>query len=121
MEPKPTLVLGASPNPDRYSYKAITMLTEKGHPVFAIGSRPGFVGSTEIKCSAKVDSPIHTITIYLRAELQKSYYNFILELKPQRIIFNPGTENPELEDIAKKHGIATTQACTLVLLATGNY
>jgi len=106
---KKTLVLGASDNPQRYSYLAMNRLRSNGHPVTAIGRKRVKVGDIEIE------------TLYLSVPLQKQYYDYILGLQPKRIIFNPGTENPELEQLAHAHGIEPVAACTLVLLSTGQY
>lgn len=118
---KTTVVLGASANPSRYSNIAINRLRAHGHPVVAIGKRAGVVGDTTVETMPKkVDGP-DTVTLYLNPGNQKPYYDYILELKPKRIIFNPGTENEELEMLASKAGIETMEACTLVLLSTGQY
>lgn len=118
---KTTVVLGASANPSRYSNIAINRLRQHGHPVVAIGKRAGTVGDTVVETEPKkIDHP-DTVTLYLNPDNQKQYYQYILGLKPKRIIFNPGTENNELETMAQKEGIQTMEACTLVLLATGQY
>ena len=118
---KKTLVLGASDNPARYSYIAINRLRQKGHPVVAIGRREGTVADVAlIKDKIAVDD-IDTVTLYLNHDHQQEYQDYILSLKPRRIIFNPGAENDELEKKAKQQGIETMEACTLVLLSTGQY
>jgi uncharacterized protein len=121
MSSKKTLVLGASENPNRYSNKAILKLRHENHEVVAIGSKDGKVGDVLIEHDKKAFEGIDTVTLYLNEENQKPYYEYLLNLKPKRIIFNPGTENFELEQIAKVAGIQTQEACTLVLLATGQY
>ena len=118
---KKTLVLGASNNPERYSYKAVQKLREKRIPVTAVGNRTGIIGDVPIHPEPVPAEGIDTITLYLNAEKQVMYYDYILSLNPRRILFNPGTENPELEDIARKQGILTLEACTLVLLSIGRY
>lgn len=118
---KKTLVLGASANPSRYSYLAINFLIERGHEVVAIGKRPGKVGNVDIITDQKNIENIHTVTLYLNSGNQKQYYDYILSLHPKRIIFNPGAENKELSSIAKENGILPQEACTLVLLSTGQY
>ena len=118
---KKTLVIGASANPARYSYLAINALRDKGHEVIAIGKRPGQVNDVEIGVEQKPVEHLDTVTLYLNANNQKLYYNYILEQMPQRIIFNPGAENQELATLAKEKGIIPQEACTLVLLATGGY
>ena len=121
MESKKTLVLGASENPSRYSYLAMQKLKSKNHPVVAIGRRKGLVGDTKIITEEEAFDNLDTVTLYLNPENQKPYYNYILSLNPRRIIFNPGTENEELENLAREKGIETLEACTLVMLSTGQY
>ncbi len=121
MESKSTLVLGASENPDRYSNMAIKALLEKGHTVFAIGNRAGKVGSVTIANSLLPLDHVDTVTMYLGARNQLPYYEYIQSLKPRRIIFNPGAENDDLAQIAEKNGIDVWEACTLVMLRTGQY
>ena len=121
MENKKTLVLGASQNPARYSYLAVNKLSRHDHPVIAIGRKTGKVGEVEIDTEQKPLNGIHTVTLYLNPQNQKPYYDYIISLKPKRIIFNPGTENEELYLLAKQNGIEVMEACTLVLLSTGQY
>lgn len=116
-----TLVLGASVNPARYSYLAIKKLTEHHHPIVAIGKRKGKVGNIEIEIVQKQFEDIDTVTLYLNPKNQRTYYNYIISLHPRRIIFNPGTENEELADLALQNGIIPQEACTLVMLSTGQY
>jgi uncharacterized protein len=118
---KKTLVLGASDNPQRYSYLAMNRLRTNGHPVTAIGRKRVKVGDIDIETEKQAIPDIDTVTLYLSPPLQKQYYDYILGLHPRRIIFNPGTENPELEELAHAHGIEPVEACTLVLLSTGQY
>ena len=121
MEAKKTLVLGASDNPARYSYLAIQRLRQHGHPVVAIGRRNTKVGDVEISKEKIPHTNIDSITLYMNAGHQKEYYDYILSLHPRRIIFNPGAENNELQELASKNGIRTMEACTLVLLSTNQY
>ena len=121
MENKKTLVLGASDNPARYSYLAINRLVKTGHPVVAVGRKTTSVAGVEIDKEKKHFENVDTVTLYLNPFNQREYYDYIVSLKPRRIIFNPGTENPELYDLAKKNSIQTMEACTLVLLSTGQY
>jgi len=118
---KKTLVLGASPNPDRYAYKAIESLSKHGHEVIAIGKRKGEVNGISIIQEPQPIKDIHTIAMYLSPENQKEYYNYIFSLQPQRIIFNPGTENEELKEIDKSKGIEVVEWCVLVMLSSNNY
>lgn len=121
MHNKKTLVLGASANPSRYSYLALNALQSKGHDVTAIGKRTGKVGNVEIGTKEKDIMDLDTITLYLNPLNQKPYYDYILSQHPKRIIFNPGAENKELFSLAKENGIVPQEACTLVLLSTGQY
>ncbi len=118
---KKTVVLGASENPSRYSYLAVERLRRYQHPVVAIGKKTGKVGDTPIITDHPQEQEVDTVTLYLNPQLQKQYYDYILSLHPKRIIFNPGTENKELYDLAKANGIEPMEACTLVLLGTGQY
>ena len=118
---KTTVVLGASDNPSRYSYLAVTRLRKFGHPVLAIGKKPGKVFDVEITKEKIPQENVDTITLYLNPLHQKMYYDYIVSLSPKRIIFNPGTENEELAVLAQQHGIKTMEACTLVMLSTGQY
>ena len=118
---KTTLVLGASANPTRYSNIAINRLRRNNHPVVAIGKRNGMVGDTPVETAPRDIDNLDTITLYLNPNNQKPYYQYIMDLKPKRIIFNPGTENDELAEMAQKEGIQPIEACTLVLLSTGQY
>jgi len=121
MNEKKTLVLGASDNPSRYSYLAVQRLSKHGHPVLAIGRKHSFVGETEIITEKKTWDDIDTVTLYLNPQHQRDYYEYIISLHPKRIIFNPGAENDELEQLAREKGIRTIEACTLVLLSTNQY
>lgn len=118
---KRTLVLGASANPSRYSYLALKRLQATGHPVVALGAKRGKVGDLEIENQPGDWQPIDTVTIYLGKANQSDYYKYLTDLMPKRVIFNPGAENEELEYILNSKGIKTIEACTLVLLATGQY
>jgi len=118
---KKTLVLGASPNSSRYSYLAIQRLRNFKHPVVGIGKKTGKVADIEINTDQPKIEGVDTITLYMNASNQKQYYDYILSLHPKRIIFNPGAENDELDQLALKNGIKTQDACTLVLLSTGQY
>lgn len=120
-EKKLTVVLGASPNPERYSYLAVSRLTAHGHPVVAIGNREAKIGDTPVIKEHPALQEVDTVSLYLNPVLQREYYDYILQLHPKRIIFNPGTENEELETLAESKGIHTMEACTLVLLSTGQF
>jgi predicted CoA-binding protein len=119
---KRTLVLGASPNKERYSNKAVLSLSEKGHPVFPVGLRDGKIGEHSILTNAPLLEDIDTVTLYVGPQNQPKHYDYIIhQIHPKRIIFNPGTENEELIHLAQKQGITTETACTLVLLSIDNY
>lgn len=118
---KKTLVLGASTNPARYSNLAIKKLRSHQHPVIGVGKRKGSVDDVKIETDHILVQGIDTITLYLNPTNQKEYYDYILDMKPKRIIFNPGTENEELMRKAKENNIEAMEACTLVLLSTGQY
>ena len=118
---KSTLVLGASANPQRYSYLAVNLLREHGYPVIAIGQKAGQVNDVEIETLPRPIQDLDTVTLYLNPTHQVPYYSYLLDLHPGRVIFNPGTENPDLEELLHKHNIASLRACTLVLLQTGQY
>ncbi|MCW3073252.1 MAG: CoA-binding protein [Flaviaesturariibacter sp.] len=118
---KKTVVLGASENPSRYSYLAIRKLTAHQHPVVAVGRKKGNVAGIDISTDQVAAEDVDTITLYLNPTNQQPYYDYILGLKPRRIIFNPGTENEELIERAEAAGIEPVIACTLVMLSTGQY
>lgn len=118
---KKTLVLGASDNPDRYSNIAIRRLTALQIPVVAVGRKETMVAGVQVHKEPMHFEDVHTITLYLNADHQAGYYPYILSLHPKRIIFNPGAENEELERLAKQNGIEALEACTLVMLQTGQY
>ena len=118
---KKTLVLGASDQPHRYSYLAIQRLRNKEHEVIGIGKHTGEVGDVSIETEKRPIENVDTVTLYLNPAHQKQYYDYILSLKPKRIIFNPGAENEELKQLALENNIQPMEACTLVMLSTGQY
>ena len=118
---KKTVVLGASPKRDRYSNIAVNRLKKNGHEVLPLGFVNKKIGELDIITDFKQFDSIDTVTLYLNPHRQKEHYGYILSLKPKRIIFNPGTENPELLQLAKEQNIETLEACTLVMLSIGNY
>lgn len=121
MTSKKTLILGATTNPDRYAYRAAHMLSKNGHEIVPVGIKKGEVAGVEIINDRPTLDDIDTVTLYVGPGLQPQYYDYLMDLKPKRIVFNPGTENPELQDLAKNNGIQTIEACTLVMLSVGNY
>ncbi|MAU16894.1 MAG: CoA-binding protein [Muricauda sp.] len=116
-----TLVVGASTNPGRYSNTAIRRLVDNNIETTAFGIRGGTVSGVEIKNKLYDFQNIDTVTLYLSPKNQEAYYQQIVDLHPRRVIFNPGTENPEFYKILEDAGIQVVEACTLVLLATGQY
>ena len=118
---KKTLVLGATTKPERYAFKAVSMLVDKGHSVLALGQNAGEVAGVKIQTKAIPLKNIDTVTLYLNTTRQRDYYNYIVEAKPKRVIFNPGTENPEFYQLLELNGIKVEVACTLVLLTTNQY
>lgn len=117
-----TLVLGASENTERYSNRALSMLRHAGYPVTAIGAKAGEAHGTSIRTEIPQGlGPIHTVTLYLSAVNQQPWMERVLALKPKRVIFNPGTENPEFETQLAEKGIECLQACTLVMLSTNQF
>jgi predicted CoA-binding protein len=119
--PKKTLIIGASENPERYANIAAHRLALKGHPVVNIGKNPGIVAGVPIYTEKKYFDDIHTVTLYINPSHQQEWYDYILQLKPKRLIFNPGTENPEFFQLASKQGMEVIEACTLVLLSIDSY
>lgn len=118
---KKTLVLGASLKPNRYSNYAVQRLVANDIETVAFGLRKGIVSGIEIDVELLDYKGIHTVTLYLNPKRQKDYYNYILSLKPKRVLFNPGTENTEFYKILKANSITYEEACTLVLLSTKQY
>ena len=116
-----TLVLGASENSERYSNRAVKTLLHHNEDVVAVGLKEGEIDGVKILSGKPLIENVDTVTMYVGPAHQKNYYDYILSLKPQRIIFNPGAENPELEKLAEKNGIEVVEACTLVMLSIGNY
>ena len=118
---KKTLVMGASTDPGRYAYKAIKMLQRYGHPVVALGKKEEDLDGLRIEKQRIQFEDIDTITLYLNPMNQQQYYDYITELQPKRVIFNPGTENPELYTLLRKNGIEIEVGCTLVMLSVNQY
>lgn len=118
---KKTLVIGASTKPERYSNMAIKKLSNYKHETVAFGLREGVVNGIVIDTELKQYNNIDTVTLYLNPKRQEQYYNYILSLQPRRVIFNPGTENPEFYSILKDNNIEFEVACTLVMLSTNQY
>lgn len=118
---KKTVVLGATPNPTRYANRAVHRLQREGIETVPVGIRRGEIDGTTILNDEPAIEGVHTITLYLNPQRQRTYYDYIFSLNPRRIIYNPGTENPELMQLAQERGIENEVACTLVMLASGSY
>lgn len=118
---KKTLVIGATTNPGRYAYMATEMLMEYGHPVVPFGIKKGKIGDLEIVNEFPVKEEFDTVTLYVNPNLQQQYQQAIIDLNPKRVVFNPGTENPEFEKLLKERGIEPIEACTLVMLRTNQF
>lgn len=118
---KTTLVLGATEKTDRYGNIAVKRLLRHNQPVKAIGIKEGNIEDVKIETGTPAFDDIDTVTLYLNPGNQEQYLDYIIGLKPRRIIFNPGTENPKLENLARQNGIEPIEACTLVMLSTGQY
>lgn len=118
---KPTLIIGATPNPSRYAYLAAQKLRNYGHPILLIGRRKGFALGEEINTDKTDWKDVDTVTLYINPSHQPEYYDYIVSLNPKRVIFNPGTENPEFKDILIDKNIIPIEGCTLVMLSTGQF
>jgi uncharacterized protein len=118
---KKTIVLGATPNSDRYAYQAVALLTQKGHEAIPVGIRKGTIEGIPIQNGTPWIENVDTVTLYINEKLQPNYYDYIFSLKPKRLIFNPGTENMELIRLAKVNDIEIEIGCTLVMLRIGVY
>ncbi|MEL4308217.1 CoA-binding protein [Joostella sp. CR20] len=118
---KKTLVMGASLKPNRYSFMAVNRLVTAGHDVVAFGLRSGEIANVKIDTELLQYNDIDTVTLYLNPKNQEAYYEYIIGLKPKRVIFNPGTENPVFYEMLRENNIQYEVACTLVLLSIGEY
>lgn len=120
---KKTIVLGASNNPSRYSFLACQMLKERNVPFVPIGLKKGEVAGEEIldiRKQPEVEN-VDTVTLYIGPNHQEQIEEYLISLKPKRVIFNPGTYNPATISKVRKENIEVTEACTLVMLSTGQY
>lgn len=116
-----TLIIGASSNPERYSYLAAQKLLAHGYEIEMIGKRQDVIFDRAIDTQKKDFEDIDTVTLYISEKFQPEYYEYIISLNPRRVIFNPGTENPEFEEMLIQNDIHVEEACTLVLLGSGQY
>lgn len=118
---KKTLVLGASSNPMRYSHRAVKRLKEYGVDVHAVGRFKTVIDDVEVSNEKPIIPDIHTVALYISPLYQKQFYDYIIDLKPKRIIFNPGTHNDELKNIARENNIEVVEDCVLVMLRSNSY
>lgn len=118
-----TVIIGATPNPHRTAYAAAERFTNHNEEFIPVGIKKGEVFGKEILDLRKRPSidDVDTVTLYLNPRNQEEWIDYVLSLKPKRIIFNPGTENPKLVNLANEQGIESDFACTLVMLSTGQY
>jgi len=116
-----TIVLGASPDPLRFSNKAVKSLIRHNHEVIPLGNRTGRIAGKDIIIGQPDFEDIHTVALYLNPENQKEYYNYIVKLSPRRVIFNPGTINEELIELVKKNNIEPVLDCALIMLNNNKY
>ncbi len=118
---KRVLVIGASQNRERYSFRAVNLLRDKGYEVCALALRPGQVGDVVFQTGMPAFEGVDTVTLYVGPKNQGAFYDYVLSLRPRRVIFNPGTENEEFQGLLRDQGILVLEACTLVLLTTGQF
>jgi predicted CoA-binding protein len=120
---KKTVIIGATTNPTRYAYFAAEMLLNYGHEFVPIGIKKGVVfGQPILNLTNRPEvTGTHTVTLYIGPQHQPEWCDYVLTLRPERVIFNPGTENPEFQRMAEAAGIEVMEACTLVMLRTGQY
>lgn len=115
------VVLGASPNPERYSNKAVRRLLSNNYEVVAIGKREGSIGNVPIITGQPPLSDVHTVLIYLSPDHQGEIFDYVLSLRPKRVVFNPGTESPEFQEWLESYNIRVVRDCSLVMMATGRF
>jgi predicted CoA-binding protein len=115
------VVMGASPNPERYSYKAVKRLLINNYHVVAIGKQKGFIENIEIITEKPPIKDVHTVLIYVAPHNQGEIFDYVISLRPKRVIFNPGTESPEFEDALESYNIKVVHDCSLVMMALGRF
>jgi predicted CoA-binding protein len=119
---KTTVLLGASPKPDRFAYKAVRSLQRRNIPVIALGRKDADLDGIKIRKGMPGNiGPVHTVTLYLNPKNQEEYYDYIISLQPSRIIFNPGTWNPDLAELARSHNIEVVRDCMLIMLNSSKF
>jgi predicted CoA-binding protein len=116
-----TVVLGASPNPVRFSHKAVKSLLRHDQDVVAVGFKDGLIVDQQIMVGRPMIENVHTVSIYIGSSRQEDYYDYIISLRPRRVIFNPGTVNPAFMGRLKREGIEPVNACMLVMLNEGEF
>lgn len=116
-----TLIIGASTEPSRYAFLAANKLLNHGHDIELLGRNSGEIKGHTIETEKKNFEDIDTVTLYVNPKVQPEYYDYVIGLKPRRVIFNPGTENDEFEALLEKNNIEPIEACTLVMLSTGQF
>ncbi len=115
------VVLGASENPNRYSYLASARLQQNNFHVVNVGFHPGICAGLPIQTDFRAIETVDTISLYVSPPKQPFWEEFIFSLSPKRLIFNPGTENPDLAQKALEKGIEVVEGCTLVMLSSGTF
>ncbi len=115
------VVLGASPNPERYSNKAVRRLLSNNYEVVAIGKREGSIGGVPIITGQPPLADVHTVLIYLSPDHQGEIFDYVISLRPKRVVFNPGTESPEFQEWLESYNISVVRDCSLVMMATGRF
>jgi len=118
---KKTIVIGASVNPERYAYKATIALQKHGHEVIPVGLKSGKINGIDILTGKPQIKDVDTVTLYVGSKNQSDLYDYVIDLKPKRVVFNPGAENPAFEKLLQENNIEPLEACTLVMLSIGNY
>lgn len=116
-----TLIVGASPNPDRYAHRAALKLLQHGHEVVLLGLQHGEVAGHPILTGHPELADIDTVTLYVGPRNSGEYADYLKKIRPRRVIFNPGAENPDLAATLRANGIEPVEACTLVMLSVGSY
>ena len=115
-------LVGASDDAEKYSYKAFVLLRKKGHEVFPVHPKLKSIDGVPVYRSIEeVSGPVDTVSLYVSKDISSKIGQALLKSSPKRIIFNPGAENDELFEQAACSGIAAVNACTLVLLKTGQF
>jgi hypothetical protein len=121
MKLKKTVVVGASPDEQRYSNRAVRTLVQKGIDVTAVGLHGGNIGDIQIHTDKVPVADVDTVTLYVHPRHQSNWKEYIFSLNPKRVVFNPGTENPQFQRELEEEGIVADESCTLVMLSVGTY